>query len=117
MKTLTGRLYDATVKYGSDLRAAAGSKDSQKIAEQAKKDFDFSVSAAEKRVNELKPILEQKFIQENFKAALKVAKDVEEKASEEVKKGSPEAIRFAGDQLKNAGELIKKLGNHLEEAK
>ena len=114
MKTLTGRLYDATVKYGSDLRQAAGSKDSQKIAEQAKKDFDFTVSAAEKRVNELKPVLEQKFVQENFKAALKIAKGLGEQASEQVKKGSPDAIKFAAEQIEKGADALKKLANHLE---
>ena len=60
-------------------------------------------------------VLEHVFVQDNFKAALKIAKEVGNKAAEEVKKGSPEAIKFAGDQLKNAGETIKKLGNHLEQ--
>lgn len=116
MKTLTGRLYEATVKYGDDLKKAAESKDSQKIAEQAKRDFDFSVSSAEKRVNELKPVLEQKFIQENFKAALKITQELGNKASEEVKKNSPGAIRAASDLISKGAEGLKKLANHLEGA-
>lgn len=114
MKTLTGRLYEATVKYGDDLKKAAESKDSQKIAEQAKRDFDFSVSSAEKRVNELKPVLEQKFIQENFKAALKITQELGNKASEEVKKNTPGALNATSELLKNGAESLRKLANHIE---